>query len=125
MQVGGLVNKPRTFDLGDIMKNRAHPEERIYRNALRRGVVHGDPVGGHSCSTRCSSRWSPPTKAKFVAFQSAFIEKNKCQKGQYAGIDLPYVEGLRLDEAMHPLTLLALGMVRRDAAESGRRADSF
>ena len=39
-----------------------------------------------------------------------------------AGIDFPYVEGLRLDEAMNPLTLLCVGHVRRIASESGRRA---
>ena len=41
---------------------------------------------------------------------------------RWAGIEFPYVEGLRLDEAMHPLALLAVGLVRRNAAQSGRRA---
>jgi len=51
----------------------------------------------------------PTAKAKYVAFQSLYDQK-QMPKGRYAGIELPYVEGLRLDEAMHPLTLMAVGL---------------
>ena len=48
-------------------------------------------------------------KAKFVAFES-YYDKAQMPQGRYAGIQLPYVEGLRMDEAMHPLTILAVGL---------------
>ena len=51
----------------------------------------------------------PQPKAKYVAFQSLYDPK-QMPRGKYAGIELPYVEGLRLDEAMHPLTLMSVGM---------------
>ena len=51
----------------------------------------------------------PKPKAKFVAFQS-YYDLKQMPLGPRAGIELPYVEGLRLDEAMHPLTLLSFGM---------------
>jgi len=51
----------------------------------------------------------PTSKAKFVAFES-FYTPAQMPLGRYAGIPLPYVEGLRLDEAMHPLTMLTVGM---------------
>jgi sulfoxide reductase catalytic subunit YedY len=51
----------------------------------------------------------PLSKAKFVAFQS-YYDPKQMPEGRHAGIPLPYVEGLRLDEALHPLTLLTVGM---------------
>jgi len=105
--VGGLVNKPKTYDLDSIMKI-APLEERVYRH-------------------RCVERWSivvpwigfplaallkevePNSKAKYVAFQTLF-DKKQMPLWNRAGIELPYVEGLRLDEAMHPLALLAVGL---------------
>jgi sulfoxide reductase catalytic subunit YedY len=51
----------------------------------------------------------PTGSAKYVAFQSLFNEK-QMPRAKYAGIELPYVEGLRLDEAMNPLAILAVGM---------------
>jgi methionine sulfoxide reductase catalytic subunit len=107
VQVGGLVERPKTYDLDSIMK-LAPLEERIYRH-------------------RCVERWSivvpwigfplaallkevePLSKAKYVAFQTLF-DKNQMPLWNQAGIELPYVEGLRLDEAMHPLALLAVGL---------------
>jgi len=52
---------------------------------------------------------NPTAKAKFVAFESLW-DKKQMPLGFRAGIQLPYVEGLRMDEAMHPLTLLCVGM---------------
>jgi sulfoxide reductase catalytic subunit YedY len=51
----------------------------------------------------------PTEKAKYVAFESYF-DHSQMPQASYAGIDFPYVEGLRLDEAMNPLTLLCVGM---------------
>jgi sulfoxide reductase catalytic subunit YedY len=107
IEVGGLVDKPKTFDLDAVMK-MAPLEERIYRH-------------------RCVERWSivvpwigfpfsallkqvePNSKAKYVAFQTLYDPK-QMPRGKYAGIQLPYVEGLRMDEAMHPLALLTFGL---------------
>jgi len=107
VEVGGLVDKPKTFDLDAVMK-MAPLEERIYRH-------------------RCVERWSivvpwigfplsallkqvePNSKAKYVAFQSIYDTK-QMPRSRYAGIPLPYVEGLRMDEAMHPLALLTFGL---------------
>jgi len=107
VQVGGLVERPKTFDLDAIMK-MAPLEERIYRH-------------------RCVERWSivvpwigfplaallkevePLSKAKYVAFQT-LLDKTQMPLWNRAGIELPYVEGLRLDEAMHPLALLVVGL---------------
>jgi sulfoxide reductase catalytic subunit YedY len=55
----------------------------------------------------------PTPKAKFVAFQSLYDPK-QMPAARWAGIEFPYVEGLRLDEAMHPLTLLCFGMYGQD-----------
>ena len=104
--VGGLVNKPTTFGLEELLKFPL--EERIYR-------------------LRCVERWSmvipwigfplaallgkvePSSEAKYVAFQTLFDPKR--MPNQSSGVlDWPYVEGLRLDEAMHPLTILATGL---------------
>jgi sulfoxide reductase catalytic subunit YedY len=51
----------------------------------------------------------PTAKAKFVAFESLYDTK-QMPMGRYAGIALPYVEGLRMDEAMHPLAMLCFGL---------------
>jgi sulfoxide reductase catalytic subunit YedY len=106
VSVGGLVNKPTTFGLEEVLK--FPQEERVYR-------------------LRCVERWSmvipwvgfplaallnkvePTAQAKYVAFQTLFDPKR--MPNQSTGVlDWPYVEGLRLDEAMHPLTLLATGL---------------
>ena len=54
-------------------------------------------------------RVEPTSKAKYVAFESIYDSKTILSP-QYAGIQFPYIEGLRMDEAMHPLTLLAVGL---------------
>jgi len=105
--VEGLVQKPKVFDLDDLLKI-APLEERVYR-------------------MRCVERWSmvipwvgfplakllqqvePLGQAKYVAFQTLLDPKQ--MPNQRSGVlDWPYVEGLRLDEAMHPLTILASGL---------------
>lgn len=104
--VGGLVNQPKTFGLEELLKFPL--EERIYR-------------------LRCVERWSmvipwvgfplaklleqvqPMSQAKYVAFETLFDPKR--MPNQSTGVlEWPYVEGLRLDEAMHPLTILATGL---------------
>ncbi len=106
VQIAGDVAKPQTMDLDALMK-LAPIEERIYRH-------------------RCVERWSivvpwigfplsallkqvnPTGNAKFVAFES-YYDTKAMLSSRSAGIKFPYVEGLRLDEAMHPLALLVVG----------------
>src|SRR5579863_5647509 len=105
--VEGEVKKPRTFTMDEIMK-LAPLEERIYRHRCVEAWSIVVPWIGYSLSTLINLV-EPNSKAKFVAFQS-FYNVKQMPEGPSAGIELPYVEGLRMDEAMHPLTLLCVGM---------------
>lgn len=105
--VEGLVNKPRVFDIDDLLRI-SPPEERVYRH-------------------RCVERWSmvipwvgfplaklldqvqPASQAKYVAFES-LADSRQMPNINSDVLDWPYVEGLRMDEAMHPLTILASGL---------------
>jgi len=109
VSVEGLVNKPKVFDLDELLG--LTQEDRIYR-------------------LRCVERWSmvipwlgfplaellkrvePLGQAQYVAFETANDPKRKIPATSEfeSGLDWPYVEGLRLDEAMHPLTILASGI---------------
>jgi len=106
VRIEGEVKAPKVLNLSDIMK--LGMEERIYR-------------------MRCVERWSVVVpwigiplstvlkqveltgNAKYVAFETYYNAKEMLSARE-AGIALPYVEGLRLDEAMHPLAILAVGM---------------
>jgi sulfoxide reductase catalytic subunit YedY len=107
VSVEGEVQKPRKFTMDEIMK-LAPLEERIYRHRCVEGWSIVVPWIGYSFST-IASLVQPKSSAKFVAFQS-YYDPRQMPWGSGAGIELPYVEGLRLDEAMHPLTLLCVGM---------------
>ena len=107
IKIEGAVAKPAVLDWDALLKI-APLEERIYRH-------------------RCVERWSmvipwvgfplnalikqvePTSKAKYVAFESYYNSKIMLNQF-FAGIRFPYVEGLRMDEAMHPLTTLAVGL---------------
>ena len=106
VQVGGLVQMPRTFDLADLLKIES--VERIYRFRCVEGWSMVIPWVGFPLS-RLLSLVEPMGSATHVAFETYYDLKQMPDAGS-AGIDLPYVEGLRLDEAMHPLTLLATGL---------------
>ncbi len=99
--------KPTVFDIDEIMK-LAPLEERIYRHRCVEGWSIVVPWIGFSLS-EIIQRVEPTGKAKFVAFQSLYSVQQMPQS-KYAGIPLPYVEGLRMDEAMNPLTLLSVGL---------------
>jgi sulfoxide reductase catalytic subunit YedY len=107
VSVGGLVNKPGTFDVGALIEKYT-PEERIYR-------------------LRCVEAWSmvipwvgfplhkllrdvePTSEAKFVRFETLY-DPEQMPGQNSAWYNWPYVEGLRLDEAMHDLAILATGL---------------
>lgn len=107
VEVGGLVNKPTTFDLDDLLK-LAPQEERIYRHRCVEGWSMVVPWVGFPLNALLK-QVEPLSTAKYVAFQTLLDPKR--MPNQSTGVlQWPYVEGLRLDEAMHPLTILATGL---------------
>jgi len=107
VSVEGEVAKPRSFTMDEILK-LAPLEERIYRHRCVEAWSIVVPWIGYSFNV-IAKLVEPTSKAKYVAFQSAY-QPGVMLSSYQAGIDFPYVEGLRLDEAMHPLTLLCVGM---------------
>jgi methionine sulfoxide reductase catalytic subunit len=107
VSVEGEVKTKRKFTMDEILK-LAPLEERIYRHRCVEGWSIVVPWIGFSLSV-IANQVQPTEKAKFVAFES-YYNPGDMPEGRYAGIALPYVEGLRLDEAMNPLTLLCVGM---------------
>ena len=109
LSVEGLCAKPKTLDLDQIMKI-APLEERIYRHRCVEGWSIVVPWIGFPLNALLK-QVEPTDKAKFVAFQSYHDTKQEPLATNWrAGIDFPYVEGLRIDEAMHPLTILTVGL---------------
>lgn len=107
VRVEGLVNKPQTLDIEKLLKLSAQ-EERIYRLRCVEGWSMVIPWVGYSLS-KLLSLVEPMGSAKYVEFVT--LADRKTMPGLRSGVlDWPYTEGLRLDEAMHPLTLLGFGM---------------
>jgi sulfoxide reductase catalytic subunit YedY len=107
VSVEGEVARPRKFTMEEILK-LAPLEERIYRHRCVEAWSIVVPWIGYSFSV-LAKLVEPTSKARFVAFQS-FYDVVQMPASKFTGLDYPYVEGLRLDEAMHPLTLLCVGM---------------
>lgn len=107
VSVEGEVGKPRTFDIDDLLK-LAPMEERVYRLRCVEGWSMVIPWVGYSLS-EVLKQVEPNSRAKYVEFVSAVQPEN--MPGTHTRIiDWPYVEGLRIDEAMHPLSLLVFGV---------------
>jgi len=106
IKVEGLVNKPKTFDIDALLKMQL--QERIYRMRCVEGWSMVIPWIGIPLS-ELLNQVEPNSKAKFVEFTSLYDPK-RFPGQQRAVLDWPYVEGLRMDEAMHPLTILAVGL---------------
>jgi sulfoxide reductase catalytic subunit YedY len=106
VEIGGLVQKPRTFDIEELLK--FDQEERIYRLRCVEAWSMVIPWIGFPLK-KLLDQVEPLGTAKYVAFETAY-DPGRMQSSFSAGIDFPYVEGLRLDEAMHPLTILATGL---------------
>lgn len=105
--VEGLVSKPKTFDLESLLK-LSPMEERVYRLRCVEGWSMVIPWVGYSMSELIKAV-QPLGSAKYVEFVT--LADPKMMPGLGSGVlDWPYTEALRLDEAMHPLTLLAFGM---------------
>lgn len=106
IQVGGLVNKPRAFSIDDLLKFTQ--EERIYRMRCVEAWSMVVPWQGFPLS-KLLAEVEPQPKAKYVRFETILDPKQ--MPGQNDGyFQWPYAEGLRLDEAMHDLAILATGL---------------
>mgnify|MGYP003693709801 CR=1 FL=1 len=111
VQVDGFVNKPKTFDIDELM--RLFPlEERVYSLRCVEAWSMVIPWIGFPLASLLK-RVEPNGQAKYVEFTT--LARPEPVPGAETGLfgsslDWPYVEGLRLDEAMHPLTLLTVGM---------------
>ncbi len=107
VEVDGLVRKPGRFSIDDLLKLSAQ-EERIYRMRCVEGWSMVIPWVGYSLS-KLIDKVEPLGSAKYVEFITQ--ADRKTMPGISSGVlDWPYTEGLRLDEARHPLTLLSFGM---------------
>ena len=109
VSVEGECAKPKKYSVDEIMK-LAPLEERIYRHRCVERWSIVVPWIGYSLS-HLIQQAQPTSKAQYVAFESYWdVKKEPLARPQLAGIQFPYVEGLRMDEAMHPLTMLTVGM---------------
>ncbi|MEO8807194.1 MAG: protein-methionine-sulfoxide reductase catalytic subunit MsrP [Burkholderiaceae bacterium] len=107
VSVEGAVKKPKVFDLDELLK-LAPMEERIYRLRCVEGWSMVIPWVGYSLS-ELIKRVEPTGNAKYVEFVTLADPKTMPFVGSRV-LEWPYVEGLRLDEAMHPLALLSFGL---------------
>ncbi|WP_421233128.1 protein-methionine-sulfoxide reductase catalytic subunit MsrP [Aeromonas jandaei] len=111
LKVEGEVAKPFTLDVWDLI-NKTELEERIYRLRCVEAWSMVLPWNGISLA-ELIRRAEPTSRAKFVAFETLFDPKQlpgQASASLGGGIEYPYVEGLRIDEAMHPLSFLAMGL---------------
>ena len=107
VEVGGLVNKPKTFGIEDLLKNFTQ-EERIYRLRCVEAWSMVIPWEGFTLASLLKAV-EPTSDAKYVRFETIYRpEEMPGQKSPF--YEWPYQEGLRLDEAMNDLTLLATGL---------------
>ncbi len=107
VKVLGECEKPGMYDYEDIVQPH-RLEERIYRLRCVEAWSMVIPWVGIPLAD-VLARFAPTSKAKYVAFRTVFRPEE--MRGQYRPIlDWPYVEGLRIDEAVHPLTLLTVGL---------------
>ena len=107
VKVDGECKKPKTYDLDDLLKQNP-PEERVYRHRCVEAWSMVMPWTGFPLAG-ILKRAEPTAKAKYVAFTTLLDPKQ--MPGQKTGVlPWPYVEGLRLDEAMHPLAFLVTGL---------------
>jgi sulfoxide reductase catalytic subunit YedY len=107
VSVGGLVRKPRVLGVDDL--RRISPaEERVYRMRCVEAWSMVIPWAGFSLS-KLLDEVEPTADAKYVAFET-LLDPTRMPGQQTDVLEWPYVEGLRLEEAMHPLTLLATGL---------------
>lgn len=109
VEISGAVHKPGTYQLEDLLRG-VDLEERIYRLRCVEAWSMVIPWVGFPLA-ELLKRFEPTGNARYVAFTTLYDpEQMRGQRSRFGTIDWPYVEGLRMDEAMHPLTILALGV---------------
>ena len=111
VDIDGECNKPNNYHLEDLLKN-VSIEERIYRFRCVEGWSMVIPWMGFPLA-ELIKQMQPNSKAKYVKFQTLYDPET--MPGQRDDVlEWPYVEGLRMDEAMHPLTMIATGIYGKD-----------
>lgn len=109
IEVSGECDNPGRLSLEDLITDTA-TEERIYRLRCVEAWSMVIPWSGVQLS-QLLKRFQPNSRAKYVAFETVVRkEEMRGQRDRFSFIDWPYVEGLRIDEAMHPLAFMAIGM---------------
>jgi sulfoxide reductase catalytic subunit YedY len=106
VEVGGLCAKPKTFDLDDLLK--LPQEERVYRMRCVEAWSMVIPWVGFPLA-ELLNKVEPTSAAKYVKF-TTLLDPKRMPNQRRDVLEWPYVEGLRMDEAMHPLTILATGL---------------
>src|SRR5215475_6347982 len=107
VSVEGFVKRPQTYALDDLMKGLAI-EDRIYRMRCVEGWSMVIPWQGFQLS-ELIKRLEPTAQAKYVEFRTLYAP-DQFPEQRRSILEWPYIEGLRLDEAMNPLTILAVGL---------------
>ena len=115
VEVGGLVNNPKTYDIDDL-KKRFDQEERVYRLRCVEGWSMVIPWIGFPLS-KLLAEVEPKSEAKFVRFE-ALYDTDRFPGQKVRWYSWPYVEGLRIDEALNDLPLMVTGLYGRDLANA-------
>ncbi len=112
VEVSGEVDKPGTYALEDLLA-KVQLEERIYRLRCVEAWSMVIPWVGFPLADLIK-QLGPTSRARYVEFKTLYRPKQmRGQRSAFSTIDWPYVEGLRMDEAMHPLTMMATGLYGR------------
>jgi len=111
VMIDGLVDRPGDYPFEQIMKKMTI-EERIYRFRCVEAWSMVVPWNGFELADLLDLA-GVQSRAKYVAFETA-LRRDEMPGTRFPVLDWPYVEGLRLDEAMHPLTMMATGIYGRD-----------
>ena len=108
VEIGGMVNKPGIYDLSDILGGKSM-QERIYRFRCVEAWSMIVPWIGFPLH-ELLAQIEPQSGAKYIAFETLYRPEEMPDQDRISVIPYPYVEGLRLDEALHDLTLMTTGM---------------
>lgn len=111
VRIDGMVDRPGDYDFDDIMAQMTI-EERLYRFRCVEAWSMVIPWNGFELADLLQMA-GVQSQAKYVAFETV-LRRDEMPGTRYPVLDWPYVEGLRLDEAMHPLTIMATGIYGRD-----------
>ncbi|WP_105902057.1 protein-methionine-sulfoxide reductase catalytic subunit MsrP [Vibrio gangliei] len=114
IEITGEVNKPAKLDVQDLLKNM-QIEERIYRHRCVEAWSMNVPWLGFTLAS-ILKLVQPTSKAKYVAFQTLYDPDQMPGQRGFTSIDFPYVEGLTIEEAMNPLTLMTVGLYGKTLA---------